>query len=206
VAGSRHVKQFSAEPPATSSKGKGKRKRDQGSELEDASDLSEPEPSAKRHGGRRAGAGNYKEAELNEILNLVEKELPLGQSGWKRIHARYATWATKNKTTIRDARAIENKFKSVSDIDPLQLPILTSCQLVKTKKPTGNAKRPESVTRAKAIDRLIIEKSGTININDTDDSDGDQSDGSEREQPSRPSDVVHTVVARADRSETAQPR
>jgi len=60
------------------------------------------------------------------------------------------------------------------------------------------------VTRAKAIDRLIVEKSGTININDTDDDDDDQSDSSDREQ-SRPAEV-HTVVTRADRSETAQPR
>jgi hypothetical protein len=88
--------------------------------LEDASDLdlsgSDGETlnsKRKAHGGRRAGAGNYQDADLKELLRLTEEELPIGGNGWKRISSRFAQWATCHSRPPRDAKTLEMKFKMV---------------------------------------------------------------------------------------------
>lgn len=76
------------------------------------------------------------------------------------------------------------------------------------KKPTGTGKRPESVTRAKAIDKLINEKVGTRDLDDSeldnndDDEEGDADSDNGRAPPVNLK--KHTVVARSDKNE-AQP-
>jgi len=65
------------------------------------------------HGGRRTGTGNYQEQDLKEMLHLVEKELPMGQRGWKRIHEKYATWAIAKGQPVREWKLLESKFKTV---------------------------------------------------------------------------------------------
>ena len=114
VAGSRRpIRSHTASPQLTQSKGKGKRKRDDLSDADDLSDMEEPPTKQNTHGGRRPGAGNYGEPELKELLRLVESVLPFGQTGWQQVHSRYTTWATKNNKPLRDAKALENKFKTV---------------------------------------------------------------------------------------------
>ncbi|KAF8151419.1 hypothetical protein B0H34DRAFT_801169 [Crassisporium funariophilum] len=176
VAGSRQPKhERHQEPSASTSKAKGKRKQHDVSDFEDASDMSEP--TAKHHGGHQQGAGNYKEEELKQLLDLTEKELP-------------QVWATKNKKPIWDAKALKHKFKA----------------LVKTKNLTGEAKRPESVTRAKAIDRLIVEKSGTVNIQDDDNNYSNNNQSNASDADPYQSNKVHTIITCTNRSESIQPR
>lgn len=66
------------------------------------------------HGGRCAGAGNYKDVDLTELLNLTEKELPVSQHGWQKVYRAYEAWANANGRPLHDARSLELKFKSVS--------------------------------------------------------------------------------------------
>ncbi|KAF9484658.1 hypothetical protein BDN70DRAFT_872175 [Pholiota conissans] len=191
VAGSRRTKVPAHNTTTTSSaKAKGKRKRDLSSSDSDASDDSEAGPPGKKtHGGRRPGAGNYGDMEIKKLLDLIEKELPVGQNGWKRVHAKYCVWAQKRGHSARDVKALEAKFK----------------MLVKVRKPTGSGKRPENITRAKAIDKLITEKVGTRNINDSesndddDDDDGNSSDLDDHQHDPTPA-RQHTVVARSEKS------
>ncbi|KAF8150800.1 hypothetical protein B0H34DRAFT_801727 [Crassisporium funariophilum] len=182
VAGSHHA----TSEHTLSSKAKGKHKHveplaSSGSNSDDVSDA----PPAKKtaHGGRHAGAGNYGDPELKQLLCLVKKELPVGQNGWKRIHEKYATWAKKHGCSLCDAKALEAKFKL----------------LVKTKKPTGSGKRPKTITHAKAIDKLINEKVGTRNLNDSEiDNDKDE-DGftSDLDKDTK----KHVVIAQSDKTE-----
>ncbi|KAF9480325.1 hypothetical protein BDN70DRAFT_931797 [Pholiota conissans] len=189
VAGLRRTKNPAVEATATSN-GKGKRKREDvedssGSESDDAHD--EPPPKKTVHGGRRAGAGNYGNDELKQLLRLTEKELPVGQNGWKRIHEKYSAWAIKHGHSSRDAKSLEAKFKL----------------MVKTKKPTGSGKRPETITRAKAIDKLINEKVGTRNLNDSEiDNDEEEGYTSDLDLDSK----KHLVVARSDKNDIPSSR
>ena len=116
TAGTRRKKCNESAPEAAREKRKGKRKRtdtddDDSAQSEDSD--APPGPKKHGHGGRRAGAGNYQEQDLKEMLRLVEKELPLGQRGWKRIHQKYAIWATAKGRPIREWNLLESKFKNV---------------------------------------------------------------------------------------------
>ena len=97
-------------------KAKSKRKRedlDSGSDSQNNSDIEQPARTT-GHGGRRPGAGNYKDIDLDELLNLTERELPLGQKGWQKISSRFKIWAKANNRPVRDAKSLEAKFKQVS--------------------------------------------------------------------------------------------
>ncbi|KAJ6473929.1 hypothetical protein DFH09DRAFT_1293709 [Mycena vulgaris] len=107
-------------------KGKGK-KRQLSSDSED-SDAGEPVP--KR--GRPKGSPNFSKDDITNLLDLVEKILPLGQKGWKTVKRRYQKWARGAKRPERDGKSLETKYK----------------QLLKTKKPTGDAQCPPDIKRA----------------------------------------------------------
>jgi hypothetical protein len=100
---------------APNPKSNGKRKLANTSDLDssDSGGESEPAKGKSTHGGRRNGAGNYKDEDLRELLRLVEEELPIGAHGWKRVHARYAQWASRHGRPPHDPKAVENKFKMV---------------------------------------------------------------------------------------------
>ena len=49
------------------------------------------------------------------MLRLVEKELPMGQRGWKRIHQKYTIWATAKGRPVREWNLLESKFKNVHE-------------------------------------------------------------------------------------------
>jgi hypothetical protein len=112
VAGSRR------KVPPSDPKGKGKRKLEEISDTEPSGSDEESEPSKAKnaHGGRRPGAGNYQDADLKQLLRLVEEELPVGGNGWKRIAARFAQWASRQGRPTRDAKALDTKFKMVGYI------------------------------------------------------------------------------------------
>ncbi|KAF8174379.1 hypothetical protein BJ912DRAFT_60760 [Pholiota molesta] len=180
-------------PPPQTSHGKGKRRRvdfdvDEPSEALTDSEDERPVVPATGHGGRRAGAGNYKDSDLTELLNLTQKELPVGQRGWQRIHKAYAVWAKLNSRPVRDARSLELKFKS----------------LAKQTKPTGAGKRPAAVTRAKAIDGLINERISTRSLNDSE-IEGDANFEDDPLIKTEDSPKVLSATIRSNKAESDQP-
>ncbi|KAJ6615620.1 hypothetical protein B0H10DRAFT_2435371 [Mycena sp. CBHHK59/15] len=114
-------------------KGK-KRRRD--SDSDDASD----EPVSRR--GRPSGSGNYSKEDTKYLLDMVERELPLGGKGWKIIARKYKKWARNNGRPERGLKSLETKYKQI-------------------KKPTGDASCPPEVKRAHQIEELINQRAGT---------------------------------------------
>ena len=99
AAGSRSKKACKTAPEVTQAKGKGKQKQadtdDDNSTQSEDSDAPPKKQGGPCHEDCHTGAGNYQEQDLKEVLHLVEKELPLGQRGWKWIHQKYVIWATE---------------------------------------------------------------------------------------------------------------
>lgn len=100
------------------SKAPGKRKVADISDMDsvDSGDESGVAKARGTHGGRRPGAGNYKDDDISELLRLVEEELPIGGHGWKRVSVRYEQWATRKGRPVRDVKALETKFKGVCSL------------------------------------------------------------------------------------------
>jgi hypothetical protein len=63
--------------------------------------------------GQPKGAGNYTANDLTILLDAVQRELPLGQRGWKNIHTEYIRWARSAGRPVRDQKSLETKFKQV---------------------------------------------------------------------------------------------
>ncbi|KDR70606.1 hypothetical protein GALMADRAFT_144507 [Galerina marginata CBS 339.88] len=101
--------------------------------------------------GRPKGSNNCTPDEVTVLLNCVEKEKPIAQYGWGKVHRRYTRWACLNRHSERAMKSLETKFK----------------QLVKTKKPTGDAYCPPEVKQAHLIDGLITERSLLRDISDS---------------------------------------
>jgi len=72
-----------------------------------------PEAARAKGKGKRAGTKNYTEKEFQEMFRLVEKELPLDERGWMRVHQKYAFWATEQSLPVRQWCHLESKFKKV---------------------------------------------------------------------------------------------
>lgn len=64
--------------------------------------------------GRTRGAPNYRNREVETLLDLVEEELPLASKGWRVVGARFRDWATVTQSPARTDRSLELKFKQVS--------------------------------------------------------------------------------------------
>ncbi|KAF8797408.1 hypothetical protein BYT27DRAFT_7228997 [Phlegmacium glaucopus] len=182
VAESHHPKSRETLVQLSDSQGKAKRKWVEvsgDSSSTDTEDSDSPPKKRSTHGGRCTGAGNYQEQEIQALLKYTQKLLPIGQRGWKKVHEKYASWAHANGRP-----------------------------LVKTKKPTGDGKRPQSVTHAKAIDKMINERAGTQNINDSEFEDDEAGRGvlSSIEETHESKPKIHTAIASSDRSEAPQAR
>ncbi|KAJ7711089.1 hypothetical protein B0H14DRAFT_2645946 [Mycena olivaceomarginata] len=78
------------------------------------------------------GRWSWSKNDTSQLLDLVEKHLPLGQKGWKLVIAAFCEWADASGRPARDGKAIEGKYK----------------MLLKTKKPTGDAHCPPEIKRA----------------------------------------------------------
>ncbi|KAJ7106935.1 hypothetical protein C8R44DRAFT_744811 [Mycena epipterygia] len=117
-------------------------------------------PAAKR--GRPRGSGNYSKEDTHALFGFIQKELPLGNRGWKEVHRRYNKYRRANKRPKRDMKSLETKYK----------------QYLKMKKPTGTGTCPPEVKRAHELERLINERAGTHNVSDSefDNSDSGSSD------------------------------
>ncbi|KAJ7701086.1 hypothetical protein B0H17DRAFT_1327685 [Mycena rosella] len=171
VGGSRRSK------PSKPDKGK-KRARDSGS---DDSDNDGAAPAPKR--GRPLGSGNYSRDDVNALFTLIEKELPLGQRGWKEVHRGYKRYCAAKNRPKRSAKSLENKYK----------------QMLKMKKPTGEGNCPPEIKRAHKIEALLNERAGTRELSDSDFDDSAsplESDDDDIEVLDNPPPTVHTAVAK----------
>lgn len=88
--------------------GKGKKRARESSESDDSDDDA---PVAKR--GRPSGAANYSKEDVQALFGFIEKELPLGQRGWKAVHGHYTKYRRANKRPKRSIKSLENKYKQV---------------------------------------------------------------------------------------------
>jgi hypothetical protein len=66
--------------------------------------------------GQPAGSSNFLSADLNTLLDFVEAELPGGQNGWRKIHAKYAVYARQNHQPAHTGESLKTKYKQVSFI------------------------------------------------------------------------------------------
>ncbi|KAJ7657588.1 hypothetical protein B0H17DRAFT_1145827 [Mycena rosella] len=136
-------------------KDKGKKRQHYSSDEDD--DSEGRAPVAKR--GHPQGSSNFSKEETKHILDLIEKELPLGPKGWKPIYKKHAKWSQKHGRPERGGKSLGTKYK----------------QLLKMKKPTGEGVCPPEVKRVQQIESLINQKAGTRDLNDSD-FDGDTAD------------------------------
>ncbi|KAJ7231708.1 hypothetical protein B0H12DRAFT_969480, partial [Mycena haematopus] len=102
--------------------------------------------------GRPQGSSNFSKDDTKKLLDIVKKTLPLGAKAWKAVASKYNKWAAGNDRSERDAKALENKFKT----------------LLKKKKPTGEGRCPPDIKRVQRIERLINEKADTRKLSDSD--------------------------------------
>ena len=68
----------------------------------------------KRGRGRTRGTPNYKDREVEMLLDLAEEELPIASNGWRVVGARFRDWATVTQNPARTDQSLELKFKQVS--------------------------------------------------------------------------------------------
>ncbi|KAF9782300.1 hypothetical protein BJ322DRAFT_1111171 [Thelephora terrestris] len=100
--------------------------------------------------GRTRGAPNYKPREVKVLLDLVEEELPIASKGWRVIGSQFRDWAVVTEYPARTNRSLELKYK----------------QLVRTRKPTGDAECPPEILRAHEIDHKIQSKVACRDLED----------------------------------------
>ncbi|KAF6746700.1 hypothetical protein DFP72DRAFT_1076214 [Ephemerocybe angulata] len=134
---------------------KGKRKAVVISDGDDSEPGGSDDEGGSTRRGRPSGAGNYTMEDVRGLLDAVDHVKPMGQTGWKKVYGRYEKWAKKHKRPVRDTKSLEAKYKA----------------LLKQRKPTGAAKRPEHLVRAREIEDSIRAQAGTRDIEDSDDDD-----------------------------------
>ncbi|KAJ7327633.1 hypothetical protein DFH08DRAFT_333861 [Mycena albidolilacea] len=173
------------------SKGKGRADVKKGNKRAHESSDSEDdnEPPAKR--GRPAGSGNYGREATDQLLTVVPEVLPIGQKSWKVVERKFNAWAELKGRTKRSVKSLEAKYKG----------------FLKLKKPTGSADCPPDVERAHQIEDLINQHVHSRELSDDDDFDNASDGGSSGiEVVERPSEPVHTAVARRAASPPLQRR
>ncbi|ETO99431.1 hypothetical protein F441_23156, partial [Phytophthora nicotianae CJ01A1] len=88
-----------------------------------------------------AGTTNYSMADIDRMLCLVEKVLPLGKDEWERLAASFNASKPRGAPE-REFESLRRKFK----------------QLYSTRKPTGVATMPPHIQRAKEAKQAIDDK------------------------------------------------
>ena len=107
---------------------------------------------AKKARGRSIGAANYKDEDLDALMDVAEVVIPVGKRGWNMVAVDFAEWVKETGRPERSADSLEKKFK----------------QVVRMEKPTGQADCPPWLDRAHAIYSLMDEKVTTRNVDDDD--------------------------------------
>ncbi|KUF88791.1 UDP-sugar-dependent glycosyltransferase 52 [Phytophthora nicotianae] len=94
-------------------------------------------------------------ADIDRMLCLVEKVLPLGKDEWERLAASFNASKPRGAPE-REFESLRRKFK----------------QLYSTRKPTGVATMPPHIQRAKEAKQAIDDKANVVELDD--DADEDQ--------------------------------
>jgi hypothetical protein len=101
-----------------------------------------------------SGSANYKMAEVDRLLDLVEEYLPLGKDEGERGAAFYNSTRSRGWPE-RDFESLRRKFKV----------------LYSTRKPTGTPEMPPHIKRAKELKEAIDEKANVVVMDDGADED-----------------------------------
>ncbi|KAF8234791.1 hypothetical protein L208DRAFT_1260007 [Tricholoma matsutake] len=131
----------------------------------------EPGSKAKQK-GHATGSHNFSSEEIHRLLHGINKRLPIGGKGWEAVAEAYNSWATKQGYSQCTAQPIKGNFDMVSK-----------------EKPTGDAECSDDDphTIALEIEDRIMERSGTLALDDPEFSEGGmKSDGD--------SDDDHSVI------------
>ena len=128
--------------------------------------------------GRTRGSPNYKHREVEFLLDLVEEELPITSKGWRVVGSRFRDWAFISQNPSRTDRSLELKFKQVcfASVDGVCCYPSIFPQLVKTKKPTGDAICPPHIDRAHKINHKLQSKVACRDLEDQDIIEVDEND------------------------------
>ena len=92
-----------------------------------------------QRGGRLKGSLSYTDAEIDMLLQLMERHLPVGTQEWEYVEAEFNS---ANLKSLRDVISLRKKFN----------------MLVKKKIPTGNPMCPPFVQRTKQIFSALVNK------------------------------------------------
>lgn len=146
------VKVAGARRPVADVKGKGKAPDTLRKSLKRAAATELTSAQAKKARGRSVGAANYRDDDLDALMDIAEVIVPVGKKGWNTVAVEFAEWAKENGRPERSSDSLEKKFK----------------QVVRMEKPTGQADCPLWLDRAHAIYNLMDEKVTTRDVDDED--------------------------------------
>ena len=112
-------------------------------------------------------AGDYTEGYLFQLLSLVEKELAIGQWGWK------SSWEVckvgKEDQSTRTGLQISWNMVQTGFSFPFHfLCYPDCCCLAHQNRQTGSAKHLDTIIKVLKIEKVINERAGTHNLNDSD--------------------------------------
>ncbi|ETI42853.1 hypothetical protein F443_12108 [Phytophthora nicotianae P1569] len=114
---------------------------------------------------KNSGSANYKVAEVNRLLDLVEQYLPLGKDEWERLASDFNSTRPRSWAE-RDFDSLRRTFKA----------------LYSTRKPTGKANIPPHIERAKDLKRAVDDKANVIEMDDCVKEDRDEEPDEENEE------------------------
>jgi hypothetical protein len=59
------------------------------------------------------GSGNYSKEDITTLFDIIGKELPIGQKGWKIMQKWFNTYTRLNGHPMYAGNTFENKYKQV---------------------------------------------------------------------------------------------
>jgi hypothetical protein len=71
--------------------------------------------------GRTKGAANYRDDEVQLLLDLAEAELPVGAKGWRNVGINHRQWCRENGRPERTDKSLKTKFKQVRSFYDIHL-------------------------------------------------------------------------------------